>query len=128
MFAPQVTGHDDLAPSPMDPSWVVAGDPRPRSTLVAAKGARTQVWVWDCTDGAFDWRFLSVDETVHVLEGSVTVTLVDGTERTLTPGDVALFPAWSTSRWVVHGYVKKLAVLHETRSLPRRVLDRLRSR
>ena len=65
-------------------------------------------------------------ETVHVLEGSVTVTLADGSERTLGPGDVALFPARTTSRWVVPEYVKKVAVLHDTRGPVRRLLDGLR--
>lgn len=126
MFAPRITDHDDLVASPMDPTWVVSGDPQPRVKHLASTGPRTQVALWDCTAGAFDWRFGPFDETVHVLEGSVRVALVDGSERVLGPGDVALFPAGSTSRWVVEDYVRKLAVLHDTRSRVRRLVDSLR--
>jgi uncharacterized cupin superfamily protein len=117
-----------LQPSPFDPSWVLRGSPEARVATLAAWRGRTQAALWDCTAGSFRWQFGPYDETVHILEGEVTVTLLDGSERVLRPGDVALFPAGTTSVWVVSTYVKKVAVLHDTRSRVRRAAAHLLGR
>jgi hypothetical protein len=55
-----------------------------------------------------------VDETVYILEGSVTVTH-DDVETTLRAGDVAFFAAGLRTVWDVDDYVKKIAFLREGR-------------
>ena len=68
-------------------------------------------WLWECTAGSFRWWF-AMDETVHIVEGSVTVAgrrrgadrrSASATRRTSRPG------RWST--WTVDEYVRKHAVL-----------------
>jgi uncharacterized protein len=116
-----------LEPAPINPEWIIAGTPVARAknlTLTADKNFSSTVW--DCTAGSFRWHFGS-DEVVHILDGEVTVETGDGGTRLLKPGDVALFPKGLVSIWVVHKYVKKLA-LHRTAppGLPRRVANSVR--
>jgi uncharacterized protein len=63
--------------------------------------------VWDCTAGKFVWTY-QVDETIHFLEGSVTIT-VNGKTRKLGAGDIAFFPAGTAAFWDVETYVRKIA-------------------
>jgi uncharacterized cupin superfamily protein len=98
----------DLKSAPIDPRWIVEGTPVARNCLVAGS-SDCSAWtmVWDCTAGKFHWTY-KVDETVHVLEGTVTVT-VNGKTNTLRTGDIAFFPAGAVALWHVENYVRKLA-------------------
>lgn len=113
-----------LDAAPIEPSWIVAGAPQARcAELSRSRDGTAATFVWDCTAGAFDWRF-ATDETVHILEGEVVVG--DGPdERTLRAGDVALFHAGSTCRWRVPAYVKKLAFLRDP--VPRPAMAAIRA-
>jgi uncharacterized cupin superfamily protein len=98
----------DLKSAPIDPNWIVEGTPAARNCLVAGS-TDLSAWtmLWDCSAGKFVWTY-KFDETVHVLEGQVTVT-VDGTTNTLRAGDIAFFPAGAVAFWHVENYVRKLA-------------------
>jgi uncharacterized protein len=99
-----------LEPAPIVPGWIVEGAPEARAKELARSGDGTSVVVaWSCTAGRFHWHY-SVDETVHVISGEVFVTNDDGAERRLGPGDMAFFPAGSSSLWRVPCSVRKLAV------------------
>jgi uncharacterized cupin superfamily protein len=80
----------DLKSAPINPAWIIEGAPAARNCRVAGSSDHS-AWtmLWDCTAGKFFWIY-KVDETVHVLQGSVTVT-VDGTVKTLRTGDIAFF-------------------------------------
>jgi uncharacterized cupin superfamily protein len=99
-----------LGPAPIEPRWIVEGRPEARATELARSGDGTSVVVaWSCTAGRFRWHY-SVDETVHIISGEVFITKEDGVERRLGPGDMAFFPAGSSSMWRVPSEVRKLAV------------------
>jgi len=101
-----------LEPAPIRADWIVDGAPAARcAPLSRSPDGLAMSAVWDCTAGEFDWTF-GGDETVHILEGEVTVQTPEG-PRTLRPGDVALFAAGTTCRWQVPVYVKKLAFCRE---------------
>ena len=105
-----------LGPAPIQPGWIVEGNPEARAKELARSGDGTSVVVaWSCTAGRFHWHY-SVDETVHIISGEVFVTDEDGLERRLGPGDMAFFPAGSSSMWHVPSHVRKLAVCRH--SLP----------
>lgn len=107
--------HENLAPTPIPPMWVLAGQPKARVKLLAAAGDDgMRAALWDCSAGKFKWHFRS-DELVHILDGEVRVTDADGLSRTLKTGDVAYFAAGTNSIWHVERYVKKLAVLRDNR-------------
>jgi uncharacterized cupin superfamily protein len=102
-----------LNPAPISRDWILEGNPVARNKMLAIshdKSATT--WIWDCTAGRFDW-FYDIDETVYVIEGSVTVRDHHGATRTLATGDVAFFPAGSSAEWTVSKYVRKVAFLRQ---------------
>jgi len=107
-----------LEPAPIEPGWVVEGNPEARAKELARSDDGTSVVVaWSCTAGRFHWHY-SVDETVHLISGEVFITNEDGVERRLVPGDMAFFPAGSSSIWRVPSSVRKLAVCRHTLPQP----------
>lgn len=120
-----------MEPRPINPDWVIAGNPVARAAFhsqPADKCASTVVW--DCTAGQFRW-FFGWDEIVVILEGEVHVTAEDGSSRTLAVGDVGYFKGGTWATWHIDNYVKKAAVTRKPFPLPLslfyRVLGRLRS-
>jgi uncharacterized protein len=100
-----------LFASPINPSWIIEGNPRARSCLLSKStdGSSSTV-VWECTEGKFNWYYGS-DETILILEGSIVLE-----SDTLPPtrygvDDVVLFRQGAHARWHVEGYVRKLAFL-----------------
>jgi uncharacterized protein len=107
-----------LDPLPIRPDWIIEGDPQAYAKELARSDDGTSVVVaWSCTAGRFHWHY-SVDETLHMISGEVFVTNDDGLERRLGPGDMAFFPAGSSSLWRVPSAVRKLAVCRHTLPQP----------
>ena len=73
--------------------------------------------VWDCTAGRFQWHY-DIDETVHFVEGSVTISSDGMAARRFGPGDVIFFPAGSTATWEVESYVRKVAFCRRVTPAP----------
>ncbi len=122
----------ELQPSPINPAWVLDGDPQARaSTHSSAADDQASTAVWDCTAGAFRWYF-HWDETVVIVEGAVHVTAEDGSQRTLSTGDLAYFPAGTWAVWRVENYVRKIAFCRRHIPVPMKlalkVSDRVRRR
>lgn len=106
-----VAGLDavELDAAPIDPSWVLDGDPRARSGCHSASDDfSASTHVWECSAGSFRWHF-GWEETVLILSGSVRVTAEDGTVRTLGVGDVGYFAAGTWATWEIQDHVRKLA-------------------
>ena len=98
----------DEAPFPRE--WVLEGNPQARAKEIARSGDTSmKVIVWSCTRGRFRWQY-DVDEMVQILSGEVVITDHNGSERRLTSGDTAFFPAGSWSVWHVTEEVRKVAV------------------
>lgn len=125
-FNPTAIEPHTLLPDPIDPSWVIAGNPQARCVELARSPDGTcSSAQWDCTAGTFHWYF-GVEETVHILEGEVVVRDAAGRQFRLRAGDVALMPAHAWMVWQVDKYVRKLA--HCRYTVPRplgRVLRKL---
>lgn len=103
----------DLGPSPITPSWILAGTPEARSKTLAISDDRTScIMVWECTAGRFNWHY-DEDETVVIISGEVFVTTESGEERRLGEGDMGFFPAGSSCVWRINDRVKKVAVLRK---------------
>ncbi len=107
-----------LFPSPINPSWVIEGNPQARSCMLSRstdEGGWTAVW--ECTEGKFNWYY-GLDETILILEGAITIE-TDTLPRTrYGVGDVILFRKGSHARWHVEHYVKKLAFGHSIAPAP----------
>ena len=61
-----------------------------------------------CPAGRFNW-FYHFDETLHILEGEVTLKFPTGASQRVVAGDTIFFPAGSSAEWTVDNYVRKLA-------------------
>ncbi|WP_283196416.1 cupin domain-containing protein [Rhizobium sp. AN80A] len=116
----------DMKSTPINPDWIVAGDPRAR-TGEHSRGHDDAALtaIWDCTAGEFRW-FFGWDETVMILEGEVHITADDGTERILRAGDVAFFAGGTWASWRVDNYVRKVAFLRKPFPKPVAFAYRLR--
>lgn len=114
----------DLRPSPINPDWIRGGNPVARNALLSSSRDRAACTVvWDCTPGAFEWRYDS-DETIHILEGSVVLDDGCAPARRLGPGDVVLFPAGAVVNWTVETHVRKLAFFHRPLPAPVALVSR----
>ena len=98
-----------LQASPIEPSWIISGDPRAEGALhsQSADGCSSTT-IWACSAGAFRWNFVW-DETVYIVSGSVVVTDESGTVTTVSAGDVAYFAAGTWATWEIADHVKKVA-------------------
>ena len=98
----------------ISPNWVLSGTPISRiKSVVRSRDWTSHVVVWECTGGTFKWRYRQ-DEVVVIVSGEVFITTEEGQERRLGPGDLAFFPAGSSSTWRVPERVRKVAVIRET--------------
>ena len=107
-----------LKPAPITPEWILEGNPVARNRELSHSpdcGAWTMVW--DCTAGRFQWHY-DIDETVHFVEGSVTISADGMPPRRFGPGDVIFFPAGSTATWEVESYIRKVAFCRKTLPAP----------
>ncbi len=118
-FALIETGHCnvDLKPSPIEPSWILEGNPEARSQVLStsADGAATTL-IWSCTEGKFNWYY-DVDETIVILEGSIVLESEGMTPKRYGVGDVVLFRDGAHAKWHVEGHVKKVAFFRHTNPL-----------
>src|SRR6202142_4564745 len=103
------TAATNLVAKPIVPSWILDGKPVARQELLSSSADGTaSTYFWDCTAGRFNW-FYSFDETLHILEGSVTLKFPDGQSRHAAAGDVVFFPVGSRAEWTVDSYIRMLA-------------------
>jgi len=117
-------GHG-LKPDPIPADWILEGNPVARSKcLVGSSDDMASTHMWECTAGRFNW-FYSVDEVIHVIEGSVIVEDAAGGRRTLEAGDIFLFPAGTRFHWTVPRYIRKIAFLHSPLSRKLRFAKRV---
>lgn len=118
----------EMAPKPIEPNWVLAGNPQARLSLHSrAYDDQATTAIWDCTAGTFRWYF-GWDETVMILEGEVHITAEDGSQRTLKAGDIAYFPGKSWATWHIETYVRKIAFCRKEFPTPINLALKLRDR
>lgn len=99
-----------MADSPIQPEWIIAGDPVARCAAWSnSADSQLSLVVWECSAGTFRWEF-GCDEVVHVLSGAVEVT-DDDRSFTLRAGDTAFFPAGSAAVWHIEDHLRKQVVL-----------------
>ena len=110
------TGHNnvELKPSPIEPSWIIEGNPEARSHALStsADGTATTL-IWSCTEGKFNWYY-DFDETIMILEGSIVLESDTIPATRYSAGDVILFRDGAHAKWHVEGRVRKLAFCRKT--------------
>lgn len=101
-----------LDPAPIPDGWILEGRPQARGKVLSCSTDEMAFTaMWDCTAGRFNW-FYDIDETVCIMEGSVTVRDAAGQSTTLKPGDTFFFPAGTQFHWTVTRFVRKVAFIH----------------
>ncbi|MGJ4926740.1 cupin domain-containing protein [Bradyrhizobium sp. HKCCYLS2038] len=120
----------DLTPAPIEPSWIIEGNPTATSCTVArsSDGLGSTI-VWHCTEGKFNWYY-DFDETILILEGAIVLESEGMPPKRYGPGDVIFFRDGAHAKWHVEGHVKKLAFCLKTQpyvlGLAVRVLNKLK--
>lgn len=105
------TGHCnvDLKPAPIEPSWILEGNPEARSYALSTSACGTAMTlIWSCTEGKFNWYY-DCDETIMILEGSIVLESEGLPPERYGVGDVIFFRKGAHAKWHVEGYVKKVA-------------------
>ncbi len=115
----------ELQASPIAAAWIIEGKPLARSKILSTSEDQTACTiVWDCSKGKFNWYY-DFDETVHIIEGSVTIEDGHSPLKKLGPGDVVFFPAGSHAVWTVGKYVRKVAFCRKILPAPIGTLVRI---
>lgn len=114
-----------LEPAPIPDGWILEGAPEARGKVLSCSSDEMAFTaMWDCTAGHFNW-FYDIDETVCIMEGSVTVRDAAGHSTTLKSGDTFFFPAGTQFHWIVTHFVRKVAFIHTPMSHKMRVARRI---
>ncbi|MGJ5047161.1 cupin domain-containing protein [Bradyrhizobium oligotrophicum] len=120
----------DLAPAPIEPSWIIEGTPTATScTIARSSDGLGSTIVWHCTEGKFNWYY-DFDETILILEGAIVLESDGLPAKRYGPGDVIFFRDGAHAKWHVEGHVKKLAFCLKTQpyvlGLAVRVINKLK--
>ncbi|MGJ4908277.1 cupin domain-containing protein [Bradyrhizobium sp. HKCCYLS2033] len=120
----------DLAPAPIEPSWIIEGTPTATScTIARSSDGLGSTIVWHCTEGKFNWYY-NFDETILILEGAIVLESDGLPAKRYGPGDVIFFRDGAHAKWHVEGHVKKLAFCLKTQpyvlGLAVRVINKLK--
>ncbi len=104
----------ELAPAPIEPSWILEGTPTATScTIARSSDGLGATIVWHCTEGKFNWYY-DFDETILILEGAIVLESEGMPPKRYGPGDVIFFRDGAHAKWHVEGHVKKLAYCLKT--------------
>lgn len=115
LFDPQAV---ELEPEPINPDWIVRGTPAARSKkLVTTKDWTANVVVWECTPGAFHWRYTR-DETIYVLVGEAFISTGTDQEHRFAAGDLGFFPNGFVCNWRITQTFRKFVVQKEAMLAP----------
>ena len=108
----------ELDPSPIEPSWVIEGNPQARSCLLSMSACGTaKTIIWSCTEGTFNWYY-DLDETIMILEGAIVLQGESALPKRYGAGDVIYFRKGAQAKWHVECYVKKIAFLRLNNPFP----------
>jgi uncharacterized cupin superfamily protein len=103
-----------LSKSPIEPSWIIEGNPVARSALLSQSADRMAATVvWECSAGKFNWHY-DFDETILILDGSIVLENESMRPTRFGPGDVVTFKDGAHARWSVEDHVRKLAFCRKT--------------
>lgn len=104
----------ELRAAPIEPTWIIEGNPIARNALLSrSEDGTASTIVWECTEGKFNWYY-DIDETIHILEGSIMLESDTMKPTRFGPGDVVFFKNGAHARWHVEGRVRKLAFCRTT--------------
>jgi len=112
-----------LAPAPIEPSWIEAGDPQAKLAILArSDDCATTTFLWECSAGRFTWRY-STDETIYFVGGGVRIRIGDAPWKLYGEGDTVHFSRGAVATWEIDTFIRKVAFC---RKAPSRLFIRAR--
>lgn len=105
--------HTLLSPSAApDETILLSPPPQCRShNLFVEEATDLRIGIWDSTPYTRGSRPHKLHELMHLLEGSVTLQVGDGTELTVNTGDTVFVPLNAPCAWKSSVYVRKVYVV-----------------
>jgi uncharacterized cupin superfamily protein len=96
----------DLTPRPIEPSWIIEGQPEARSCVLSQSAdGLASTMVWECSEGRFNWYY-DFDETILILDGSIVLESDTMPATRYVAGDIVFFRDGAHARWHVEGRVR----------------------
>jgi len=92
---------------------VIEGDPNAKVAWLRTESGGEGVLytgMFTAEPSTFRYRFAG-DESFHVLDGNLEISVDGGDTVTLAPGDIASFPKGATSTWVLSTRLRKFFVI-----------------
>jgi uncharacterized cupin superfamily protein len=102
---------NEFEPFPLDD--VIEGDPQSKVHWLRTEGstdAALMSGIFTAQPSRFNYAF-ETDETIHLIEGRVTITLDSGEAVTVTAGDIVSFPRGARAVWDVQEPLREFFVL-----------------
>ncbi|UCP11588.1 cupin domain-containing protein [Pseudomonas sp. MM213] len=98
--------------NPPDAEILLSPTPQCRShNLFVEEETHLLIGVWDSTPYTRRARPHKLHELMHLLEGSVTLQVADGSDLTVNPGDTVFVPRGTPCAWKSSVYVRKFYVV-----------------
>jgi uncharacterized cupin superfamily protein len=101
----------DLGPFAAKPTSVEGDQIEASVTLATSADGRTEIGVWECSEGRFTADRRASSEFCHFIAGEVEMTHTDGRKQRLRAGDAVNLPLGWTGEWRVIQRVRKLYVI-----------------
>ncbi|MCW2918695.1 MAG: hypothetical protein JWN52_6763 [Actinomycetia bacterium] len=95
----------ELMPDELDPSSVLAGDPKTSSAVLHVDD-KVERGIWQITPGTV--TDVETDEVFVVLDGRATIEIKGGPTLEVGPGDVCVFDQGAETVWTVHETLRKV--------------------
>ena len=94
------------------PTTLTEGQTEAANNLWASEDDKTNIGVWECTEGRFTADRTGGAEYCHIISGRATVVNEDGSNaRDIGPGDLLVLPQGWKGEWTIHQHMRKLYII-----------------
>ncbi|MFV0473169.1 MAG: cupin domain-containing protein [Pikeienuella sp.] len=98
----------DLGAMADKPTTLSPGQKEAATSLWTSPDGTLDIGVWECTPGRFTADRSTTAEFCYFLQGEIVMTHLDGTRKTLGPGDAIMLPRGWKGTWEIIGHTRKI--------------------
>jgi uncharacterized cupin superfamily protein len=102
--------NTDLGPLNDKPTTLTPGQQEAAKSLWTSPDGALDIGVWECTPGFFTADRSTAAEFCHFLQGKIIMTHIDGSKKTLGPGDAIMLPKGWKGTWEIIEHTRKIYV------------------
>ncbi|MBJ2153795.1 cupin domain-containing protein [Paracoccus sp. IB05] len=103
----------DLGQLKDKPTTLNPGQQEAAHALWTSPDGVLEIGLWECTPGQFTADRSAAAEFCYFLEGKIVMTHLDGTKKTLGPGDAIMLPKGWKGTWEIQEHTRKIFVFFE---------------